>query len=193
MSTTATAFPAPHPIELTVGDDLSRSRATVFFRLILAIPHLLFLYVWALVAVVALLVAWLVALFIGRVPGPLHRFLVAYLRYSARVNAYVLLISDPFPPFSGAEGRGAVDVLVDPAARQSRWKVLFRFILLIPASLLIYGFQIVNATIAFLGWFYALVTGRMEPGMQKLNALLLRYEVQAAGYTFLLTDRYPRL
>ena len=26
-----------------------------------------------------------------------------------------------------------------------------------------------------------------------LNALLLRYEVQAAGYTFLLTDRYPRL
>jgi hypothetical protein len=29
--------------------------------------------------------------------------------------------------------------------------------------------------------------------MQKLNALLLRYEVQAAGYVFLLTSRYPRL
>jgi Domain of unknown function (DUF4389) len=187
------AIPAPHPIELTVTGDLARSRATVFFRGLLVIPHLLFLYVWALAAGLTMIVAWVAALFIGHVPGPLHRFLAAYLRYVARVNAYLLLIANPYPPFSGAEGRGVVDVAIEPAARQSRWKILFRFLLAYPALLLVKVFQSVNFTIAFLGWFYCLVTGRMEPGMQRLNALLLRYEVQALGYIVLLTDRYPRL
>jgi Domain of unknown function (DUF4389) len=189
----STAIPAPHPIELTVGGDLTRSRLTVFFRGILVIPHLLFLYLWGIVAVVTGLVAWIVALFIGRLPDPLHRFLAAYVRYGARVVAYGWLIADPFPPFSGAQGRGVVDVHVAPATRQRRWGIFFRTILVLPASLLIEVFRLVNAVIAILGWFYCLVTGRMEPGMQQLNALLLRYEVQAAGYVFLLTSRYPRL
>ena len=189
----STAYPALHPIELTVTGDLTRSRATVFFRPLLVFPHLVFLFAWALLAALTLIVAWLAGLVIGRVPGPLHNFLAGYLRYSTRVSAYVLLISNPYPPFSGAAGRGPVDVSIEPAARQSRWTILFRTILLIPASMLIYGFQLVNGTIAFLGWFYCLSTGRMEPGMQKLNALLLRYQVQANGYTFLLTARYPRL
>jgi hypothetical protein len=187
------AIPASHPIELTVTGDLTRSRATVFFRGLLVIPHLLFLYVWALAAGLTMIVAWVAGLFIGHVPGPLHRFLAAYLRYVARVNAYLLLIANPYPPFSGAEGRGVVDVSIEPAARQSRWKILFRFLLAYPALLLVNVFQTVNFTIAFLGWFYCLFTGRMEPGMQKLNALLLRYEVQSLGYVVLLTDRYPRL
>jgi hypothetical protein len=189
----STVFPATHPIELSVTGDLTRSRATVFFRGLLVIPHVLFLYVWALASAVTLLVAWVAAVFVGRVPGPLHRFLAAYLRYATRVNAYLLLIANPYPPFSGAEGRGVVDVSVEPAGRQSRWKTFFRLLLAFPASLLVNVFQTVNFTIAFLGWFYCLFTGRMEPGMQKLNALLLRYEVQAAGYIYLLTDRYPRL
>jgi hypothetical protein len=190
---TSTAYPAPHPIELTVGGDLTRSRLTVFFRGILVIPHLLLLYLWGVVAVLTSLVAWIVALFIGRLPDPLHRFQAAYVRYGARVVAYWWLIADPFPPFSGSQGRGVVDVIVEPARRQSRWGIFFRTILVLPASLLIEVFRLVNTVIAFLGWFYCMFTGRMEPGMQKLNALLLRYEVQAAGYVFLLTSRYPRL
>src|SRR4051794_36849958 len=102
----STTIPAPHPIELTVGGDLTRSRLTVFFRGILVIPHLLFLYLWGVVAVLTSLVAWIVAMFIGRLPDPLHRFQAAYVRYGARVVAYWWLIADPFPPFSGSQGRG---------------------------------------------------------------------------------------
>ena len=36
-----------HPVQLVVEDDLQRNRLTVFFRLILAIPH--FIWVVALV------------------------------------------------------------------------------------------------------------------------------------------------
>ena len=34
----STVPPSPHPIRLAVFDDLKRSRLTVFFRLLLAIP-----------------------------------------------------------------------------------------------------------------------------------------------------------
>ncbi len=36
-----------HPIRLVVTDDLQRNRLTSFFRLILAIPHLIWLALWA--------------------------------------------------------------------------------------------------------------------------------------------------
>ena len=40
----------PHPIRLILSDDLSRTRLTVFFRLILAIPHLIWLGLWGIAA-----------------------------------------------------------------------------------------------------------------------------------------------
>src|SRR5579862_1653231 len=92
-----------HPIDLVVTDDLRRSRLTVFFRLLLVIPHLIWLAVYGFVAELAVLVAWLVALFMGRLPDGLHNFLAGFVRYATRVNAYLLLLANPFPPF-GAGG-----------------------------------------------------------------------------------------
>ena len=182
-----------HPIDMTVSGDLRRSRLTVFFRLLIAIPHLLWMWLWGIAAEVALLLAWVAALVTGRVPGALHDFLAAYLRFYTRVAAYLLLLADPYPPFGGAEGGSVVDVRVAPAERQSRLTVLFRIILAIPAALLTYVFRLVNEVVAFLGWFYCLFTGRMHQGMQDTSMWLLRYEVQTAAYTLLLTQRYPSL
>ena len=154
-----------HPIRLIVNDDLQRTRLTVFFRLILAIPLLLWFTLWAVIATLALIANWIATLISGRSPEGLHNFLATFLRFTTHVRAYILLIADPYPPFSGAEGRGVVDVSIEPAARQSRWKIFFRFLLAYPASLLINVFQLVNFTLAFLGWFYCLFTGRMEPGL----------------------------
>ena len=45
--------------------------------------------------------------------------------------------------------------------------------------------------IALLGWWYALVAGRMPEGLRNLGASCLRYNAQASAYLLLLTDRYP--
>ena len=74
------AAASDHPLRLTVTDDLVRSRLTVFFRLLLAIPHFIWLELWGIVVVLAVFVAWLAALFTGRVPGGLHSFIASYLR-----------------------------------------------------------------------------------------------------------------
>jgi hypothetical protein len=182
-----------HPIDLVVDDDLARNRVTVFFRLLLVIPHLIWLCLWAVAASLAVLVAWFAALFTGRVPDGLHGFLAGFLRYSTRVGAYLYLLADPFPPFSGGEGGYVVDLRVAGPQPQSRLTVLVRLVLAIPAMLLTYVFRTVNQIIGLLGWFYALATGRMHRGMRDLSAWLLRYETQTYGYVMLLTERYPSL
>ena len=188
----APSGPPHHPIGLIVTDDLERSRLTTFFRLILAIPHLIWLALWGIAAYFVVIIVWFVALFTGRVPDGLHDFLAAYLRYSTRVYGYILLLSEPFPPFSSA-GNYPIDARVDPAEDQSRLTVFFRIIIAIPALLLVYVFRLVNQVVAFLAWFYILFTGRMHGGMRNLSAWLLRYEIQTYGYVMLLTARYPSL
>ena len=92
----------PHPIGLIVADDLQRNRLTVFFRILLAIPHLVFVALWSIAAFFVVLAAWIVGVFTGRVPDGLHNFLASFLRYSTRVTAYVFLLADPWPPSRGA-------------------------------------------------------------------------------------------
>ena len=47
--------------------------------------------------------------------------------------------------------------------------------------------------LAFVGWFYALFTGRMSEGIESLGTYALRYEAQTLAYAFLLTSKYPSL
>jgi len=182
-----------HPIGLVVDDDLRRSRLTVFFRLLLAIPQSIFLAIWALFAYVVVFIAWIAALVTGRVPDSLHGFLAHFLRAWTHLNAYVLLLANPWPPFLGEPGTYPVDLRVDPAAPQSRLTVFFRMLLTLPAFVLSYVFRIVNNVVAFLGWFYCLIFGRMHPGMRDLSAWMFRFELQTYGYAMLLTGRYPAL
>jgi hypothetical protein len=185
------AVTTTHPIGLIVTDDLRRSRLTVFFRLLLAIPHLIVLYVLGIVVEFLLFFAWLIALVLGRLPYGLHGFLAWYLRYFTRVTAYLLLLADPWPPFSSAPY--PIDVRVEPPRPQNRLTVLVRVILAIPALILTTVFRLVNTLAAIFGWFYCLALGRMHQGMRDLSAWMLRYEAQTYAYLFLLTSRYPSL
>jgi hypothetical protein len=180
-----------HPIGLVVDDDLKRNRVTVFFRLLLAIPLSIWVTIWGIAASVVWIVAWFAALVLGRVPDGLHGFLARYARATTHLYAYVLLLADPWPPFSGAPGSYPVDLRVEAAQSQSRLTVFFRGILAIPALLLSYVFRIVNQLVAFLGWFYCLAMGRMHPGMRDISAWMFKYEVQTYCYVGLLTGRYP--
>jgi hypothetical protein len=183
---------SPHPIGLIVNDDLHRSRLTVFFRLLLVIPHLIWIEIWSIAIAITVLIAWLVAIFTGRVPDGLHNFNASFLRYTTRVFGYYFLLANPWPPFSSSHPY-PIDVRVDPAEKQSRLTVFFRLILAIPALILVYVFRAVNSIVAFLGWFYCLALGRMNRGMRDLSAWLLRYEVQTYAYLMVLTQRYPSL
>ncbi len=182
--------PPRHPLHLVVTDDLRRNRLTVFFRVLLAIPHLVWLMLFGIAVWFAVLAAWIVGIFIGRVPDGLHGFIAAYVRYLTHVYAYLYLAADPFPAFSGASGY-PIDLEIAPAARQSRLTIFFRGLLAIPALIILTVLRYVAAMVAFLAWFYALFAGNLNSGLRDVLAYWLRYDAQTLGYLWLLTRRYP--
>jgi hypothetical protein len=191
METTAASAPAQHPIRLVVNDDLQRNRLTVFFRLILAIPLLLWATLWLVIAVLATIANWFATLFTGRSPDGLHTFLGTFLRYTTHVRAYLLLVADPYPSFTGKQGTYPIDLEVDPPEPQSRLTVLFRVILAIPALLLTNILSNLSQLLAVFSWFIALVMGRVPEGLRNFAALALRIETQTYAYLMVLTSRYP--
>ena len=204
------------PARVIVEDDLERSRLTVFFRLILAIPHVIWLFLWTVAAVVAAIVNWALTLALGRSPEAVYTFLASFIRYATHVNAYLSLAANPFPPFDGQSGY-PIDVEIAPREAQNRLKTLFRLVLAIPALILAevffgtgieaasdrggraYAGEATHASIvggilailSFLGWFACLARGRMPRGFRNSLAYGIGYAAQVAAYVFVLTERYP--
>lgn len=92
---------APYPADITVADPPEpRNRLTVAFRLFLAIPHFVVLvfvlFAWAFTTIIA----WFAIVITGDYPQSLYPFGVGALRWRLRVEAYLLLMVDEYPPFS---------------------------------------------------------------------------------------------
>jgi hypothetical protein len=200
--------PRPRPVRLVVTDDLARRRLTVLFRLVLALPHLVWVTLFGLAAFTLAFVVWLAVLFERRAPSTLHRFLASYVRYTVHLTAYLTLAASPYPSFTGS-AEYPVDVEIAPPARQGRLGAGFRLVLALPALLLsatlggsaalggwsgvalLSGTGGVAVAVAVLGWFASLVRGRMPRGMRDAAAYAIGYGAETAAYALLLTDRYP--
>jgi Domain of unknown function (DUF4389) len=183
--------PRSDPIGLELHDELRRSRLTVFFRLLLAFPHFVWLTLWGVLALLAAIANWAATLVRGRPPLALHRFLSAYLRYQLHVSAFISLTANPFPGFAGSTGSYPAEAAIDAPQRQNRWTVGFRLLLALPAWLLAAAYASILWPVAVLGWFAALATGAMPRRLRNTGAHALRYITQVYGYLYLLTDAYP--
>lgn len=181
-----------HPVRLRITDDLRRTRLTVFFRLILAIPHFFWLALIGVIAALAIIANWFATLFAGKSPDSLHNFLAGYLRYATQVAAYVLLIADPYPGFYLINlEEYPVDLEVAPPEVQNRWTVFFRIILAIPALLIASVLRNISSLLAVFAWVMGVLTARVPEGIRNFAAFALRYETQTYAYVALLTQKYP--
>jgi hypothetical protein len=186
------AVPAVHPVRLRVTDDLERTRLTVFFRLLLAIPQVLWLALLGIVVFLVLFANWVATLITARSPIAFHAFLAAYLRSGTQVGAYAFLIADPYPGFFLINvSEYPVDLEIDGPDVQNRWTVAFRIVLAIPALLVASVLRYLSQLLAILSWFVALATARVPRGIRDFAALALRFESQTYAYAALVTPRYP--
>ena len=90
-------YPVTFEVEPPEGP---RDRVRVFFRIILAIPHIVAVWALGLAWAISTMIAWFAILFTGRYPPSLYEFGVGVLRWSTRVEVYLLLMTDRYPPFS---------------------------------------------------------------------------------------------
>jgi hypothetical protein len=89
-----------YPVRFNVEYPEKLSRLLIFVKWLLAIPHLVILALLGVVGFVVYVIAWFAILFTGRFPRSLFDFLVGIGRWSVRVNAYIYLLRDDYPPFS---------------------------------------------------------------------------------------------
>jgi hypothetical protein len=90
-----------YPVEVDIPVPLEpRDRLGVAFRPILAIPHLIAVWALGLAWAVTIVIAWFAILFTGSYPRALYEFGLGVLRWTTRVEAYLLLLVDAYPPFT---------------------------------------------------------------------------------------------
>jgi hypothetical protein len=90
-----------YPATLQITDPSGpRDRLTVALRLIVTIPHFIVLAFVMLIVCVLTVLAWFAILITGRYPAPIAPYTVGALRWATRVEAYVFLMVDEYPPFS---------------------------------------------------------------------------------------------
>jgi hypothetical protein len=182
-----------YPVTFEVDYVERRSRLTAFFRVVLAIPLVIWLYIYGLVASIAVVIAWFVIIFTGRYPTGLYEFIAGYVRVLARLTAYVSLLCDPYPPFGGSDDQ-AYPVHMrfgGPLARYSRLKTFFRAILAIPIVILRYVMNLLLEVGAVAAWVVIVVTGKMPRGLFDVMVLANSYMARSDAYLLLLTETYP--
>ena len=96
-----------YPVQLAVEYPSQSSRILALFsipfflaRLVMLIPVFICLY---FVQIAAFVVAWFAQwaiVFSGQYPEGMHRFVTGTVRWGTRANAYMLGLTDKYPPFS---------------------------------------------------------------------------------------------
>lgn len=182
-----------YPVVYQAEYEERRNRLTVFFRLLLAIPHVLAMYVIGLGVGVATIVAWFAIVITGHYPRALYDFNARALQWLTRLSAYLYLQTDTFPPFGfGDHDEYPVHLLIgEPKAEYSRVKAFFRLILAIPVAIIQYALQLVAGACALAGWVVAVITGRMPKAIHDGLDLGLAYQAKSTAYLLLLTESWP--
>lgn len=89
----------PHTVvTITYPDRLSRWKP--LYKWLLAIPLYFVLLALGIAAAFVIIAGFFAVLFTGEYPERMRDFLVAVYRYNLRVQAYVGLLTDQYPPFA---------------------------------------------------------------------------------------------
>jgi Domain of unknown function (DUF4389) len=162
------------------------------FKSLLLFPHwiaLMFVFIGALVALV---VAWFAVLFTGKFPQGIHKFLTGTYRWSTRVSAYALLMTDKYPPFSldpDEEYPARFDISYTEEI--ARWRPLVNWLLVIPYAIVASVLLWLAYICSFLAFWVILFTKQFPQGLFDFNVVAMRWQNRSAVYTDFMTERYP--
>ena len=182
-----------YPVNLDVDGPQPQNRVSVLLRILYAIPHLIAVMVLGIVAQVITLIAWFVIVITGKYPAGMANFIEGFSHWNARLNGYLWLLTDKYPPFAmGADDSYPVRLsLQTQLDGRNRVTVFFRIFMLIPHIIALYVVTLIGEIIAFISWIVALVTGSVPAGMHNFLVGWIRWQARVGAYATLLVDDYP--
>lgn len=168
-----------------------QSRWTVFFRLILALPLIIVFAGIEIAAFFVVVGAWFCALFTGRVPDNMQRFLTKALRFYANLQAYGYLLTSRWPGIVfDAKPDDQVTVAIDHVGLR-RSSVFFRMILGYPAMFVGWLLGVGSYLMLFVMWAWGTAKGREPRSFHQAAALVVRFQIRSFAYMSLLTPTQP--
>lgn len=102
---------------------------------------------------------------------------------------------EPYGPSWAGEPEGPWEWLpaldLPEPGRQRRLTVLLRLLLLVPHAIVLFFLGVGAFFVALVGWFAALVLGRLPEGLYRYLSAYVAYEARVGASAMLLVDRYP--
>jgi Domain of unknown function (DUF4389) len=89
-----------YPIDVEIAGPEPQGRASVFFRVILAIPAIIVMQILRNLSGVLAFFSWWIALFTASVPEGIRNFGAFALRYETQTYAYLGLLTGRYPSFN---------------------------------------------------------------------------------------------
>lgn len=179
-----------------------RNRLTAFFRIILAVPALIFVSSFApsasfsddslaIFAGVLTLPAALAIVVRQVYPSYVLAFNEALLSLQTRVDVYLVLLADEYPSIEENDIVSVTFPEVD-AKQLNRWLPLIKWLLALPLYFAGLVYLIYAALLTLLGWFSILFTGNYPEVCAEGVVGTIAYWNRVVGYALLMvTDEYP--
>lgn len=190
--------PIDYPVTFSFDPPEKIARWRPLVHWLLAIPHLIVLYIFGIVAFVCAVVAWFSGVFTGKIPQGLQEVVAMYMRYNARVVSYMFFLRAEYPAFAfnaslpddGVDPRVHFDVAPDLEGR-NRLTIFFRYFMIIPQAIVLGFVSIALYFVMIVAFFAVIILGRWPAGLRDFVVGYNRWSLRLNAYFMLLTDKYP--
>lgn len=204
MGETFTTSGAGYPVQFdTDYGDGTRSRGLAitgifyFIKLVLLLPAAFVAGVVGFVAALAAYLGYFIVLFTGRMPEGLHNFIGGALGWNIRIGAWLLSLTDAYPPFElhpadyDAQFRAEPGDLVRSRGWAAAGIFFLKFLLALPHLLIIGVLQGIAGLAAWVGYWIIAFTGELPESLHRFLDAVLRWTARTYAWIAGLTDRYP--
>ena len=169
---------------------------SLFGGLYIALPHgFLLIFMSIASSFVGIINFWSILITVKMIRS-MFDFKLNLMRWSLRVNARLMNLSDGYPAFVMTHNDADVVLDIDYPETSNRVSVLLRamfgiWYVLIPHAFLLFFLQIGVMFVRMIAFWAVLFTGKYPAGMHNYMVGVLRWNIRVGAFMSYLTDTYP--
>ncbi len=183
---------AAYPVSATAELQQSYVRFLPLVKWLLLLPHYFALFFLAIGAAVVAFIALFAVLFTGAYPRGMWDYMFGFYRWTLRVTAYLLLMTDRYPPFTlGETEDDNVFLSAEYPTSVERWRPFVAWLLILPYLIVASLILAVAQVCSFLAFFTIIFTKRIPEGIFDIMRVALNWQMRANFYSYWLSTRYP--
>jgi len=163
---------------------------------LMAIPHFFVLLLLFFIQYFVGIIAFFAVLFTKKYPDSLYHWSTLMLRYSNRLNGYMMWFTNEYPPFSfdgGADDVSgyAVKTTFQKPETVGRFSPLYQWLIVFPVAIFAMLVGFVAYFFWFLSFFTVLFTGKVPESFARWLGGYLRLMTRVYAYSMFLHNEYP--